>query len=63
MRVHIEIIKHVKNAVPTHNKHIFVRPKNVLIRGKVLIWGKVLILGTGRFRILGIDYKLLPKIA
>ena len=37
MRVHIEIIKHVKNTVPTHNKHIFVRPKKMC-----LLWEKCL---------------------
>ena len=44
-------------TVTTHNKHIFVRPKKVyLLREKCLFGGKVLILGSGGFRILGIDY-------
>ena len=37
-------------TVPTHNKHIFVRPKKVCLFWEMcLFWGNVLILGSGGF--------------
>ena len=43
--------------MPTHNKHIFVRPKKMcLLWEKCLFGEKVLIPGSGGFRILGIVY-------
>ena len=42
-------------TVPSHNKHIFVRPKKVcLLWEKCLFGEKVLIMRSGGFRILGI---------
>ena len=45
------------STVPTHNKHIFVRPKKVCLFGEMcLFWENVIIVGSGGFCLLGIVY-------
>ena len=47
------LLQKVSETVPTHNKHIFVRPKKVcLLWENCLFGGKLLISGSRRFRIL-----------
>ena len=44
-------------SMPTHNKHIFVRPIKVCLLWEKCVFGeKVLIFGSGGFRVSGIVY-------